>query len=227
MTAATPRELHIHWLGEVPYGPTLELQERLRDARVAGDVPDTLLLLEHRPVITFGRGSKDEHLLASAESLAQRGVERFDIGRGGDVTYHGPGQLVGYPIIDLRPDRQDVRRYVWMLEEMMIRAVGRYGLSAGRISGLNGTWIEDRKVGAVGVRLRKWVTMHGFALNVNTNLDAFSLIVPCGIPDKAVTSLAKERGAQVDMAETVEHVGNIAGEVLGQTTLWHDTPPEL
>lgn len=215
-------ELHIHRLGRVPYGPTLALQERLRDARIEGHVPDTLLLLEHDPVITFGRGAKEEHLLASAESLAARGVERFDIGRGGDVTYHGPGQLVGYPIIDLRPDRQDVRRYVWMLEELMIRTAASYGLSAGRIAGLNGTWVEERKIGAVGVRLRKWVTMHGFALNVNTDLSAFDLIVPCGIADKQVTSLARELARDVDMDEVIDTVGRHAAEVFGQPAVWHD-----
>lgn len=219
-------ELHIHRLGRVAYGPTLSLQERLRDARIEGDVPDTLLLLEHDPVITFGRAAKPEHLLASHDALAARGVERFDIGRGGDVTYHGPGQVVGYPIIDLRPDRQDVRRFVWMLEELMIRTADSYGLSAGRIAGLNGTWIEDRKLGAVGVRIRKWVTMHGFAINANTDLQAFDLIVPCGIPDKQVTSLSRELARDaVDMDEVMRTVGTHAAAVLGQTPVWHEGPP--
>lgn len=224
-------ELHIHRLGRVRYGPTLDLQTRLRDARIAGDIPDTLLLLEHEPVVTFGRAAKEAHLLASSEVLAARGVERFDIGRGGDVTYHGPGQLVGYPILDLRPDRQDVRKFVWRLEEIMVQLAGRYGLQASRIEGLNGTWIDQRKIGAVGVRLRKWVTMHGFAFNLTTDLQAFDLIVPCGIPDKQVTSLQRELAptgdttAPIDFEDAVRRAGTVASEVFGQPAVWQDGLP--
>ena len=158
-------------------------------------------MLEHRPVITLGRGAKQEHVLASRELLAQQGVELYETGRGGDVTYHGPGQLVGYPIVDLNPDRRDVRRYVNALEEVMIGIAAAYGLCAGRIAGLNGAWLGERKLGAVGVRIRRWVTMHGFALNVSTSLDAFDLIVPCGIKGKSVTSLAHELGREPPMPE--------------------------
>lgn len=220
------RELHIYQLGRVAYGPTLALQERLRDARIAGDIPDTLLLLEHTPVITFGRGARQAHLLASSAQLAERGVERFDIGRGGDVTYHGPGQLVGYPIIDLRPDRQDVRKYVSALEEIMIRVAKNHGLTANRIAGLNGTWVEARKIGAVGVRISKWVTMHGFALNVNTDLEAFNLIVPCGIPDKAVTSLAGEVGHELDLDAVAAETGTHAADVLASRPVFRQGTPE-
>jgi lipoyl(octanoyl) transferase len=195
------RPLAVHRLGRVPYAPTLALQERLLEARVAGEIGDTLLLLEHEPVITLGRSAKQENVLLSTELLAQRGVEVHEIGRGGDVTYHGPGQLVAYPILDLKPDRRDVRKYVSGLEQVMIDVAASYGLSAGRIAGLNGTWIDNRKLGAVGVRISRWVTMHGLALNVSTKLDAFDLIVPCGIRDKQVTSLQQELGREVPIPE--------------------------
>jgi lipoyl(octanoyl) transferase len=195
------RPLSVHCLGNIGYADALALQESLLEARIEQRVPDTLLLLEHRPVITLGRGAKQEHVLSSREVLAAQGVELFETGRGGDVTYHGPGQLVGYPIIDLNPDRRDVRRYVRGLEEVMIGIAAAYGLSAGRVEGLNGAWIGERKLGAVGVRIRRWVTMHGFAINVTTNLSAFDLIIPCGIKDKSVTSLANELGRDVAMAD--------------------------
>jgi len=195
------RPLAVHRLGRIGYADALALQERLLEARCEQRIGDTLLLLEHDPVITLGRGAKQEHVLLSREALAREGVELFETGRGGDVTYHGPGQLVGYPIIDLNPDRRDVRRYVAGLEEVMIRMAAAYGLRAQRIAGLNGAWIEDRKIGAVGVRIRRWVTMHGFAFNATTRLSAFDLIVPCGIPDKRVTSLEHELERGVPMAE--------------------------
>lgn len=188
------RVLRVHRLGRIGYAEALALQEALLEARCAQAIPDTLLLLEHDPVITLGRGAKQENVLASRELLAQQGVALFETGRGGDVTYHGPGQLVGYPIIDLNPDRRDVRKYVAGLEEVMIRIAAEYGLEGSRIAGLNGAWIGDRKLGAVGVRIRRWVTMHGFAINVSTSLSAFDLIVPCGIQGKGVTSLAQELG---------------------------------
>jgi lipoyl(octanoyl) transferase len=199
--ASAARPLAVHRLGLIGYADALALQERLLEARCEQRIPDTLLLLEHRPVITLGRGAKQENVLQSREVLAMQGVELFETGRGGDVTYHGPGQLVGYPIIDLSPDRRDVRRYVNGLEEVMIGIAAGYGISAGRIAGLNGTWIGERKLGAVGVRIRRWVTMHGFAINVTTDLSAFDLIVPCGIKDKRVTSLASELGREVAMSE--------------------------
>jgi lipoyl(octanoyl) transferase len=195
------RVIRVHRLGRIAYAEALALQERLLEARCAQRIADTLLLLEHPPVITLGRGAKHEHVLLSREALAGAGVELFETGRGGDVTYHGPGQLVGYPIVDLNPDRRDVRRYVAGLEEVMIRVASAYGLHAQRISGLNGAWIDDRKIGAVGVRIRRWVTMHGFAFNVTTRLSAFDLIVPCGIPDKRVTSLEHELDRIVPMAD--------------------------
>jgi lipoyl(octanoyl) transferase len=207
------KPLAVHRLGRIGYTAALALQERLLQARTDGSIPDTLLLLEHDPVITLGRGAKPEHVLRSRELLAAQGVELHETGRGGDVTYHGPGQLVGYPIVDLSPDRRDVRKYVAGLEEVMIRTAASYGLHAGRIAGLNGTWLGDRKLGAVGVRIRRWVTMHGFALNVSTALSAFELIVPCGIPDKQVTSLERELGAAPPMAEVEQATVRAFAEV--------------
>jgi lipoyl(octanoyl) transferase len=203
------RTVHVHRLGTIGYGEAHTLQRRLQEARARGLVPDTLLLLEHPPVITLGRGAKEENLRFSRESLRARGIEVHETGRGGDVTYHGPGQLVGYPIVSLSPDREDVRRYVKDLEESMIRLTATYGLEASRIEGMNGTWLRsaelgDRKIGAIGVRISRWVTMHGFALNVTTRLAHFELIVPCGIRDKGVTSLELELGRAVPLSEVMD-----------------------
>jgi lipoyl(octanoyl) transferase len=189
------RELAIRRLGVVPYGEALELQRGLVEDRKAGRIPDVLLLLEHPHVVTIGvRKGGSSNILATPSRLRELGVEVFETGRGGDVTYHGPGQLVGYPILDLRPDRQDVHRYVRDLEEVMIRVCAEYGLSAGRLAGLTGAWTGGDKVGAIGVRISRWVTSHGFAFNINTDLDFFRLIVPCGIADRGVTSLATLTG---------------------------------
>ena len=221
------RTVAVHRLGTVAYAQALALQERLVEARLAGATGDVLLLLEHPPVVTLGRGAKREHLLFTEDLLRERGVEVFESGRGGDVTYHGPGQLVGYPILDLGPDRQDVRRYVGDLEEVMLRLAAAYGLVGKRIKGLNGAWIGERKIGAVGVRIRRWVTMHGFAFNVTTDLRAYEVIVPCGIPDKDVTSLAREIGHAVPMAEVVQRAGTVFAEVFGASATWHDGPPPV
>lgn len=195
------RKLRAVRLGRRDYASVLALQEELHEARRADQLADTLLLLEHTPVITLGRGGKREHVLLPEAELRARGIDLYETGRGGDATYHGPGQLVGYPILNLSPDREDVRKYVASLEETMIRVAAAYGVVAERIAGWNGAWVGDRKIGAVGVRISHWVTMHGFALNVNTALDAFELIVPCGIRDKQVTSLAQELSRELDLAE--------------------------
>jgi lipoyl(octanoyl) transferase len=162
-----------------------------------------LLLLQHPPVITLGvKGDGGRsNVVAAPERLAQLGIEIHEAGRGGDVTYHGPGQIVGYPILDLRPDRCDVHRYVRDIEEVMIRVCGDYGLSAGRIAGLTGTWIGAEKIGAIGIRISRWITSHGFAFNVGTDLDHFRLIVPCGINDRGVTSLERATGRKVSIEE--------------------------
>lgn len=195
------RPVQILPLGLCDYAEALQLQERVRAERLSGHRPDTLLLLEHTPVITLGRGAKPEHVLATRAELERQGIALHEIGRGGDVTYHGPGQLVAYPIFDLKPDRCDVRRYVTDLEEIMIRIAAAYDLSARRIEGLRGVFVGDNKLGAVGVRISQWVTMHGFAINVNTDLDGFRLIVPCGIRDHGVTSLSRELGRRIEVEE--------------------------
>ena len=196
-----PGEIQIRRLGRVAYGDALNLQKRLVEQRKAGEIPDQLLLLEHPPVITLGVKTRDDrsHVVATPETLDHEGVEIFVSGRGGDVTYHGPGQLVGYPILDLRPDRCDVHRYVRDLEEVLIRAVAGFGIVSHRLPGLTGTWVGDEKLAAIGVRIARWVTSHGFALNVSTNLQHFGLIVPCGIGDKGVTSLDKLSGRSIAM----------------------------
>ena len=195
-------------LGLVPYGEALEAQRGLAEERRAGRVGDVLLLLEHPHVITLGARSDAarSNVIATPARLRELGVELFETGRGGDVTYHGPGQLVAYPIFDLRPDRQDVHRYVRDLEEVMIRTTAAFGIEAGRIAGLTGTWVVADKIGAIGVRISRWITSHGFAYNVNTRLEYFNLIVPCGIRDHGVTSLAKLQEREVPMAEVEDAV---------------------
>jgi lipoyl(octanoyl) transferase len=197
------RELEIRRLGVVPYAAANELQKALVEERRAGLIPDLLLLLEHPHVITLGvkADAARSHLIATPEVLASRHVEVHESGRGGDITYHGPGQLVGYPILDLRPDRCDVHKYVRDLEEVMIRTAGDFGLHGSRITGLSGAWVGADKVGAIGVRISRWITSHGFALNVTTDLDFFRLIVPCGIESGGVTSLSRATGRRVSMSD--------------------------
>ena len=180
-------------LGVMPYRDALALQRALVEDRRAGRIEDTLLLVEHPHVLTLGvRGDGGRsHVLAAPEALAAAGIDVLETGRGGDITYHGPGQIVGYPIIDLDPDRRDVHRYVRDLEEVLIRVAADCGVVAGRIAGLTGVWVGEEKLAAIGVRISRWVTSHGFALNVTTDLDYFRLIVPCGIADRGVTSLAR------------------------------------
>ena len=191
MTAV--RSLEVRRLGRVPYCEALEFQKRFVEQRRAGTIGDLLLLVEHPPVLTLGvRGDGGRsHILASGDELALRHIEVFETGRGGDITYHGPGQIVGYPIIDLDPDRRDVHKYVRDLEEVLIRVAADYGIVAGRVQGLTGVWVGDEKLAAIGVRIQRWVTSHGFALNHTTDLSHFDLIVPCGIADRGVTSLAR------------------------------------
>lgn len=202
------REIQIRRLGQVDYGAALELQARLVEQRRADRIPDQLLLLEHPPVITLGVKTRNDrsHVVATPDVLEDEGVELFESGRGGDVTYHGPGQLVGYPILDLRPDRCDVHRYVRDLEEVLIRSAARFGIVAGRLPGLTGAWVGDRKLAAIGVRIARWVTSHGFALNVSTNLAHFDLIVPCGITDKGVTSMVELGGSAIPISDVEDAV---------------------
>jgi lipoyl(octanoyl) transferase len=210
------RRIEVRRLGPVPYADALALQRSLVEERKAGRIGDVLLLLEHPRVLTLGvRGDGGRsHVLVSDERLASEGVDVFETGRGGDITYHGPGQLVGYPIFDLHPDRLDVHRYVRDLEDVLIRTAADFGISAGRVAGLTGVWVGREKLAAIGVRISRWVTSHGFALNVTTNLDDFSMIVPCGIADRGVTSLAR-LGCRASRSDVESHVARHFGDVFG------------
>ncbi len=209
--------LEVRWLGRIAYDEALGLQRRLVEARRRGEVPDQLLLLEHPHVITLGVKVRADrsHILADEAELAARGVTVHEAGRGGDVTYHGPGQLVGYPILDLAPERCDLHRYVRDLEETLIRAVAGYGIRAGRLAGLTGVWVGDEKVAAIGVRVSRWITSHGFALNVSPDLDYFGLIVPCGITDRGVTSMARLSGRRLTPEEVAPAVIEAFAGVFG------------
>ena len=201
LMAAHGGVLAVERLGTVPYLPTWELQDELAQQRRERRIGDRLLLLEHFPVFTIGRGGDDANLLATPERLRQLGAEFARIDRGGDITFHGPGQLVAYPIVELR-DPLDLRRYVRALEAAIIDTAAAFGVLAGRVEGLIGVWVEERrKLAAIGVRVRRGVTTHGLALNVNTELRWFDEMVPCGIRDKEVTSLARELGRSVPMDE--------------------------
>ena len=186
------RTLAVRNLGVVPYADALALQRQLAEERIAGRIPDTLLLLEHPSVITLGRGTKATSLPLDADALRRRGIEVFEIERGGDVTYHGPGQLVGYPILNLQQHKSDLHWYLRQIEETLIVALAGFGIVAGRNSGYTGVWTQGRKIASIGIHVRQWVTWHGFALNVTTELSPFSLIVPCGIPDVVMTSVERE-----------------------------------
>ena len=244
-------------LGQVDYSDGLRLQRKLIDLRKAGKIGDVLLLLEHSPVITLGRNAKTANVLASTEALAARGVEVFECDRGGDVTFHGPGQLVGYPIFDLRgysssqlsavssqlepsdsaANLSQTRRktlgvvdYIRRLEEVLIRTCGDFGIPARRVAGLTGVWTEAEptaKIAALGVHISRSVTSHGFALNVNTDLSFFDLIVPCGITAKPVTSMAKELGRELDLNEVAQAVSRNFGSVFASQMLWVETVDAL
>ena len=217
------RLLDVRRLGVVAYADGLGLQRGLVEDRKAGRIPDTLLLLQHPHVVTIGvKKDGRRHILATPDRLKELNVDVFDTGRGGDVTYHGPGQLVGYPILDLNPDRRDVHQYVRDLEEVMIRVCADYGLTAGRIKGLSGAWIGAEKIGAIGVRISRWVTSHGFAFNVTTDTDFFKLIVPCGIADRGVTSLASQLGRAPDMTEIEDRVVQHFCRVFERSVHWSD-----
>jgi lipoyl(octanoyl) transferase len=194
------RAFEVQRLGMLPYGDGLALQKDLVEQRRAGVIADQLLLLEHPHVITLGTASSTDHILVSDDDRALLGIELFETGRGGDVTYHGPGQLVGYPIFDLKPDRCDLHRYVRDIEEALITALRTFGLQCDRKSGLTGVWLEDEKIAAIGVRVSSgWITSHGFALNVNTDLQFFDSIVPCGIRNHGVTSMKRALVSDVEI----------------------------
>jgi lipoyl(octanoyl) transferase len=202
------RNLHL-----ITYENAMALQEKLVEMRQRDAIPDQLLLLEHPPVITLGRGGDAANLLASSEALRREHVRFFETTRGGDITYHGPGQLVGYPIVHLGEGRRDIRRYVTAIEEVLIRTVAEYGIEAARVEGRRGIWVGDEKIAAIGVRIARWVTSHGFALNVNTNLEHFRLITPCGLHGTGVTSIAKKIGRDVPLDDVRKIVAAKFAEV--------------
>ena len=202
-------------LGLVPYARALELQRAVARARISGAIAhDVLLLLEHPPVVTLGRSSKAQHLVATPAMLAERGVELYEAERGGDVTFHGPGQLVGYPIVNLRGHRQDLHWYLRQVEAVLMRALESLGLPAERSEGRTGVWTSGRKIASIGVHARDWVTWHGFALNVSNDLSYFDLIVPCGLSGVAMTSIGRELGgAAPSVAKVAETVVRSFGSV--------------
>jgi lipoyl(octanoyl) transferase len=188
----------------MPYGEALELQRSIARDRISGAISqDVLLLMEHPPVVTLGRSSKEKHLVASPEFLQTHGVELFEVERGGDVTFHGPGQLVGYPIVDLKRHRQDLHWYLRKIEEALINTLADYGIPGERNTSYTGVWTRGKKIASIGVHARDWVTWHGFALNVTTDLSFFDLIVPCGITGVVMTSIARELGSEEVSAQDV------------------------
>ena len=204
-------------LGTLAYATALDLQRDVARRRITGEIEeDVLLLVEHPPVVTLGRTAKEGHLVASPERLQTRGIEVFEVERGGDVTFHGPGQLVGYPIFDLKRHRRDLHWYLRRVEEALIVSLAEFGISAERNSGYTGVWTRGRKIASIGVHARDWVTWHGFALNVMTDLSFFDLIVPCGIPDVQMTSIVREVGHdRVAMNGVIDSVSRAFGEVFG------------
>ena len=227
--------LHVLHLGLVPYDTALHLQRTLMQLRKTGRIGNTLLLLEHPPVITLGRNAKLDHVLASPEFLAKRGVELFEIDRGGDVTFHGPGQLVAYPIFDLRSFDPKVGavEFVRRLEEVLIRTCGDFAIGTQRIKGLTGVWTyalrnkPEAKIAALGVHISRAVTTHGFALNVSTDLDYFDLIVPCGLTGKPVTSMERELQKSLTMDEVAIAVSRNFGRVFQSQMLWLESLDDL
>jgi lipoyl(octanoyl) transferase len=209
-----PRGLSVQLLGTEPYAEALALQQDLVRARRAGEIPDQLLLLEHPHVITLGTSAHGENVLVDDNERALLGIELFETGRGGDVTYHGPGQLVGYPILDLKPDRCDLHRYVRDLEQMLIDALNEFDIVANRKTGLTGVWVAEEKIAAIGVRVSSgWITSHGFALNVATDLAFFDSIIPCGIRNHGVTSMTRLTRGEIEMRAVedavVKHMSRI------------------
>ena len=223
------RELWIADFGTRSYGEMLEIQRSAARARISGEIDqDLLLLVEHPPVITLGRSSKDTHLLADPAALRSRGVEVFEVERGGDVTFHGPGQLVGYPIIDLKRHKQDLHWYLRQVEELLIRALATFGIPGERVPKYTGVWTGGRKIASIGVHARDWVTWHGFALNVSTELSYFDLIVPCGIPEVTMTSVERElteRKDSVCLAAPPDLADQVRAAVVATTAAVFDLEP--
>ena len=213
---ADARPLRIYRLGPVEYDAGSRLQEIYHAARASGQAPDALFLLSHPPVVTLGRGADRRNVLASEEELRRRGILLFETGRGGDVTFHGPSQLIGYPVIDLRPDRMDVGRYLRDLEQVLIQALEDLGIEGRREPGATGVWVGQEKVAAIGVRVARWTTSHGFALNVGRDLSGFETIVPCGLRGRGVTSVSRLAGREVSPLDVEEIVISRFCEVFGR-----------
>ena len=206
--------LEVRDLGLIPYAEALALQSDLVVRRRTGDIPDQLLLLQHPHIITLGTASSLSHVLADESRRRDLGIDLVDVGRGGDVTYHGPGQLVAYPILDLKPDRKDVHRYLRDLEAVLVRTLDEIGIRGEPIPDLTGVWVEGRKIAAIGVRVSSgWITSHGFALNVSNDLSFFETIVPCGIPDVSVTSVTQELGRPFDVTDILQTVSEAFSEI--------------
>jgi lipoyl(octanoyl) transferase len=206
---------HVEQLGRIEYAEALRMQRGKVAARKVGTISDTLLLVEHPHVYTLGRNARQEHVLATRDQLEALGVEVFDTDRGGDVTYHGPGQLVGYPVLDLSEHRRDLAWYMRSLEEVLVGVAQEFGVQAGRQKGAAGVWVENEKLAAMGVHVSRWITSHGFALNVNTDLSYFDGIVACGLRGKGVTSLEKLLGRAIEMDYVAEQVVKHFGKVFG------------
>lgn len=209
------RPAQLRDLGIVPYADALALQRTLHAQRVAGAIPDTLLLLEHPPVITLGKAFHPEHLRYAREFYAQQGIELHPTDRGGDVTCHNPGQLVGYPIFDVAQHGRDLHKFLRDIEQAIIDALRNFGVEAHREAGYTGVWVGDAKIAAIGIKVTKWVSMHGFALNVNNDLRLFQTIVPCGIADRPVTSLQQVLGRDVPMEQVKQAVARAFERVFG------------
>ena len=208
--------LEVRDLGLIPYAEALALQSDLVERRRRGEIPDQLLLLQHPHIITLGTGSSRAHVLADESRRRELEIDLVEVGRGGDVTYHGPGQLVGYPILDLKPDRKDVHRYLRDLETVLVRTLDEIGIRGEPVPDLTGVWVDGRKIAAIGVRVSSgWITSHGFALNVSNDLSYFETIVPCGIQDVSVTSVSQELGRKVGVTELVGGVTQAFSEVFG------------
>ena len=210
--------LEVRDLGLIPYSEALALQSDLVVRRRTGDIPDQLLLLQHPHVITLGTASSRSHVLADESSRRDLGIDLFDVGRGGDVTYHGPGQLVAYPILDLKPDRKDVHRYLRDLEAVLVHTLDQIGIRGEPVPDLTGVWVDGRKIAAIGVRVSSgWISSHGFALNVSNDLSYFDTIVPCGIQNVSVTSVTQELGRPVDVSDILTIVSEAFSEIFGRS----------
>jgi lipoyl(octanoyl) transferase len=222
---SSPEKWQLLRLGFVDYGEAHDLQKRILQDRIDDNCPDHLILLQHNPVITVGRGGDNSNIITPKPMLESFGISVFEIERGGDVTYHGPGQITGYPIIDLRNYKKDVHWYLRQLEEVIIRVLAEYKIIGKRVEEYTGVWVDDEKIAAIGVAVKKWVTYHGFAFNVNPDLSHFKLINPCGITDKEVTSLAKVLSHNVDINEVEERIISAFEEIFSVEIIYNTNYP--